>query len=109
MEVLYDALSSLSIGILGIFFYTLWRAKSFFTNPKELNLSIFFNENKGAWLWTIMIIVLTSVLIYYVPDVSNGITSFTGLEIATNKASFFTYGLGLSALSNKKQNDRPIH
>jgi hypothetical protein len=103
MEIFLDTISSLSIGLLGILFFTLWRAKRFFIGGKKLSLRIFYKENIGSWIWASMVIVVTSVLISFVPEISVGISSFTGLEIATNKASFFTYGLGLSGLTGKKQ------
>ena len=106
MSVVLDILISIGIGVLGILFYTLWRSKRYFLSneTRTFSLSKLIHDNIGAWIWSILIITLTSILTIAIPETADGISTFTGLELAANKASFFTFGLGLIALTKQKKN-----
>ena len=105
MKVILDILISIGIGSLGILFYTLWRSKMYFLKKEtqDFSLSKLIHDNLGAWVWSILIIALTSILTIAIPETADGISTFTGLELAANKASFFTFGLGLIALTKQKK------
>ncbi len=103
MELILEVLKSVGVGLVGILFFTLWRSRKFILGKQKFKFKLILKENLGAWLWSLSIILLTAIIVIAIPSAAKGITGLTGLEVADNPASFFTFGLGLSGLNKKKR------
>ncbi len=109
MENIWHILATVGIGLLGIVFYTLFRSKKYFiqwkpfkeVRPKHVgkwSAKTLVNENAGNWMWSLIIIVVISLLYEYVPEAIEPLADWAALDI-TDKASFFLMGLTLCAMT----------
>lgn len=98
METIIDISIFSAIGLLGILFYTLFKARKY-AMDSTFSFPVFYHENIKPWLWAILMVSVIAVIISYLPATAEAIKNFTGLDIAAEKASFFTLGYGLSALA----------
>ena len=99
-------LQQIGIGILAILIYNVFKFHKFL-NKKELTTKVFWEafwiESKFTWIWTIIMIILISLVIYVLPESAESINTLTGLNVGTQLVSFFTVGLGLSSLVDTKK------
>lgn len=92
MEALFF---KLGIAILGIVFYTVFKSLDHLT---IWDWKVFVKENIKRWIWALTVIIIVSVLLHLLPETAEAIKTFTGIDVSTEPASFFTLGLGLSAM-----------
>ncbi len=105
-------LATTGIGVLGILFYTLFKSKKYFVRWKPFrslvpsyegkwSIKTLINENIGNWIWSLIIIIVISVLFKYVPEAIEPLADWAALDI-TDKASFFMMGLVLCSMTKSK-------
>ncbi len=98
-------LQQIGVGILAVLIYNVFKFQKLL-NKKELATKTFWRsfwiESKATWIWTALMLVLISVVIYALPESAESISTLTGLNVGTQLVSFFTLGLGLSSLVDTK-------
>lgn len=97
---------ALILGLLGILLYTVWMFRSHLYTPKVLATRQFWrnylDKSKFLWLWSVLMLILVVAIVTLSPDTAQAIADLTGLQIMENPASFFTFGLGISAITDSK-------
>jgi hypothetical protein len=98
-----EVLVNFGIGLLGILFLTLFNAKDYLAKKdKTFSWPVHVKENYNRWIWAGLMIGVISVIVFVEPNTADGIKSFTGLDVAGSRVSFFTLGLALTAMTKKK-------
>ena len=102
-------LQQIGVGILAVLIYNVFKFQKLL-NKKELATKVFWQSfwtgSKFTWIWTLLMLVLISVVIYALPESAESINTLTGLNVGTQLVSFFTLGLGLSSLVDTKKQDK---
>ena len=101
-----DFTMKLALGILGILLYTVWMFRDHLRTPSILRTKQFWNEyfeqSKFSWLWSVLMLALVIAIVSISPETAQAIADLTGLQVVDNAAAFFTFGLGISALTDSK-------
>jgi hypothetical protein len=102
-----EFLINILIGISGILVYNLWAFRQHLKTPKTLATNVFWEayllESKFIWIWAILFLFIVSGIVSYQPELGAAITQLTGLDITNNIGAYFTFGLGVSSLSDTKK------
>lgn len=109
METFINILSQFGVSILGMLLYTALAFKKFI-NLTDLKSSVFWESFKEEYglIWkintivSIVIVLVIIAIINIVPDSGGSLKSITGLDVATEIASFIT--LGFTVLAGKDSN-----
>lgn len=100
-----EILIQLGVGLLGILIYNVFKFQKFLRS-KEIRNAVFWQsywqEMKFNWLWCSVMLLLLSITLKILPDSIDAIKTFTGLDIGTSIASFFSLGIGLSSVVDTK-------
>lgn len=103
MEIVWKDLGLRIIyAIIGLLIYSLLKIKD---KIKVFNFGIFFKENKGFWIWAMLLQLIFAFLLTIEPNAAEAIKAMTGLDYSETMA-FVTSGAGLAALANAASNDK---
>lgn len=92
------------LGVLGIVFYTLIKARPYILSHEKRDWRKFFNENLPSWLWAVMVLILVSVILTVVPESSVLLTqALGGMDIENSPIGFLGLGMLLSFGSKEAQ------
>lgn len=90
-------LINLIAGILGVFLYTLIKARKGIHADGFFDSDRFVRENFWAWLFALLIIVVLAISVQLIPDVTNAIQlALPGFELQNSPIGFFGFGLFFS-------------
>ena len=101
-----DVLWSLGSSILGILLIILWNA--YRANRGKFDIKTWLIENDNVVVFTLLTILLMSIISAFIPEVAETVKTITGLDLpaAGNKQAWFTFGAllyeGLRRSSRKK-------
>lgn len=95
-----ELLQCILLGIMGIAFYSLWRAKDYMTADKW-HTTVFINDNKGAWVWSCLVIIAFAITLYFEPKAGDLLKTFTGVDLINTPMGFISLGLVLCGLVKK--------
>ena len=92
-----NILIKIYLSLLGILIYTVLKALPYI-QTNTFDIVYFLKDNKYKWLWSVILILLISLVITLEPETALLLKTFLGLDIANSNAAFFTLGLGVSNL-----------
>lgn len=84
----------LVMGILGILFYSLMKARPYIAD-KSFSLSFFVKENVLQFLWSFVVLLLTSFMLYIEPEANSLIKSVIGFDLENTTIGWAVYGIFL--------------
>jgi len=107
METTLLILKAVGVGFAGVILATLIKAQKYVTSPSTFVWSRFIQENKLAWIWCAVIVLLTAIIVSFVPDTAPAIKALFGIDFSGSIGSYLVLGIGLSALAKKKKGITP--
>lgn len=96
MEILLNS----GLGILGFLMFTIYKSKDYIY-AKEFNFVIFLQENIKGWVWSLLVILLLSFIIFLEPTTKDIIKSIFGIDLTASPLGFFIFGAGINVLTKK--------
>lgn len=93
-----DVLINIGLGVIGLLLFALLDAKKYFKKGFDINL--LWEGVKWTGLWVLLMLILISIVVVYVPDATEPIKNLTGLDIGKTMASFISLGMGLAGLTD---------
>lgn len=94
-------LAQFGVGLLAILFYNVFKFHPLLKNPGLLTRKFwndYWQKSRFIWIWSVLMLLLISVITNVLPGSPESISTLTGLAIGEKLVSFFTLGLGLSSL-----------
>lgn len=103
-----EIVQNVLIAFAAIFVFTLIQARASVFNG-EFNSSVFWDENKYRWLWTMLIVLVVAIVNGYAPENLAVLTNLAGIQFTAGEGAFatlavllFTTGKQSSTISRKK-------
>ena len=91
----------IGVAFLGVLLYNLIKFIPYLKTTK-ISTKVFWGAvwltSKFIWLWTLLMIVVLALILYFLPEASEAIKTMTALDLSNNLVSFFTLGWALSGL-----------
>jgi len=93
-----EILLHFGLGLLGIFLYTLFKAKDFvFSN--EFVFSTMVYENYKSWIWSAILILTLAVTVHIEPSLSETLRNVFAIDLKASPAGFFLLGATINLLA----------
>ena len=96
-----EVLEHIGMGILGILLYNAFAFRKHFKHVyTKVFWASYWDKSKVKLVWSILMILLVSGIVYISPESANSIKELTGLDIANSLPAYLTFGLGVSSLAD---------
>ena len=109
METTLNILQQFSVGLLGILIYNVIAFRKYLKMPliQDIGKKVFWNSlwihSRFIWIWTMIVILLLSVMLNIMPESADLIKEFFGWDIAGNLKAFLLLGFSISAGFDKEK------
>ena len=102
-----EILLHFGLGLLGIFLYTLFKAKDYLL-AKEFIFGTMFVENWKSWVWSATVMLTLAVSLHLEPDLSDILKTVFSIDLTASPGGFFMLGATINLLikPNNKVNRR---
>lgn len=100
METLLSILSNFGLGFLGLAIFTTWSVRE---HLKSFSFKILFERNVPFWVWSMLMLLLCSILLGVSPEGATAIKTVTGLDVINEPAAFIFMGIGLARIARDIQ------
>jgi hypothetical protein len=103
-----EILLHFGLGILGMFLYTLFKAKDYVFN-QEFVLITMIHENWKTWVWSASVLLSLIVTLYLEPSLKDSIRTVFSIDLDASPGGFFMFGATINLLvkpSVKKKSTR---
>lgn len=98
--MILDILQNIGLGTLGLLIFTAWSVRE---HLKNFSFSILINKNKPFWIWSVVMLLLFSILLAVSPESADAMKTLTGLDVKASAAAFITMGIGLGRIARDIQ------